>query len=219
MSHSPTEPVRILIADDHELVRDGIRSRLENSPELQIVGEAVNGLQAVQMVDELAPDLILMDINMPKLNGLDAVERIKDKNLPTRILLLSIHDDAEYLRRAMTLETNGYLLKDVTQAEMVAAIKQAAGGDFYVHSKLAPALADIKAGSDQGASSDIPYGLTNREREVLAAIAKGKLNKEIANDLRISIRTVESHRSSIREKTGGGNAAMLSKIALELGLD
>ncbi|NKB51876.1 MAG: response regulator [Rhizobiaceae bacterium] len=207
----PERPVRLLIVDDHELVRDGIRARLESEKELEIIGEAENGRQAVALVEQLQPDLVMLDINMPEMNGLDAVEEIRSRDLPCNILMLSLYDNSEYVRRAMDLGTNGYLLKDVSQSEMAKAIKIAAGGGFYISESLALSLGDL------GETND-PYNLTDREREILVAIASGKLNKQIAGELDISVRTVESHRSAIRHKTGGGNAAGLTRIAAELGL-
>ena len=207
----PERPVRLLIVDDHELVRDGIRARLETEQGLEIIGEASNGREAVQLVEQLQPDLVMLDINMPEMNGLDAVEEIRARELPCHILILSLYDNSEYVRRAVALGTNGYLLKDVSQEEMTHAIKIAAKGEFYVSSSLAHSLKDENPEAD-------PYNLTDREREILVAIAAGKLNKQIAGELDISVRTVESHRSAIRQKTGGGNAAGLTRIAAELGL-
>ena len=207
----PDAPVRLLIVDDHELVRDGIRARLESESGVEIIGEAGDGEEAVALVEQLQPDLVMLDINMPNMNGLDAAEEIRARELPCHILILSLYDNSEYVRRAVALGTNGYLLKDVSQDEMTKAIKVAAKGEFYVSESLAHSLDIENNGAD-------PYNLTDREREILAAIAAGKLNKQIAGELDISVRTVESHRSAIRQKTGGGNAAGLTRIAAELGL-
>jgi len=207
-----TQSIRLLIVDDHELVRDGIRARLEDEKDIEIVAEADDGNHAIDLIDKVKPDLVMMDINMPNLNGLDAVEKIRSRDLPCKILMLSLYDNAEYVRRASSLGTNGYLLKDVSQQEMVEAIKQAASGAFYVSKNLASTLEDDSQKAEL-------YNLTDREREILSAIASGKLNKQIAGELDISVRTVESHRSAIRQKTGGGNAADLARIAAELGLD
>ncbi len=209
---SPDSTIKLLIADDHELVRDGIRARLESEQEIFIAGEARDGSEAVTLARELKPDLMMIDINMPNMNGLDAVAEIRRQNLPCKILMLSLYDNAEYVRRARALETNGYILKDISQSEMIMAIRTASKGGFYMSADLAARL----SGQDE---ADDTYNLTHREREVLAAIAKGKLNKQIAAELNISQRTVESHRSAIRTKTGGGNAASLARIASELGLD
>ncbi|MGI9364042.1 MAG: response regulator [Rhizobiaceae bacterium] len=207
----PDSPVRLLIVDDHELVRDGIRARLEDEAGIEIVGEAGNGHEAVGLAEQLQPDLLMLDINMPEMNGLDAVEEIKSRKINCNILMLSLHDNIEYVRRAKALGTNGYLLKDVSQSEMSKAIRLAARGGFYISESLADSIGDTKQPVDA-------YNLTDREREILIAIAKGKLNKQIAGELDISVRTVESHRSAIRQKTGGGNAASLTRIASDLGL-
>lgn len=207
----PDAPVRLLIVDDHELVRDGIRARLEDESGIEIVGEASNGHEAVGLAEHLLPDLLMLDINMPEMNGLDAVEEIKARGIGCNILMLSLHDNSEYVRRAKALGTNGYLLKDVSQSEMSKAIRLAAKGGFYISDSLADSLGDLEEHEES-------YNLTDREREILIAIAKGKLNKQIAGELEISVRTVESHRSAIRQKTGGGNAASLTRIASDLGL-
>jgi DNA-binding NarL/FixJ family response regulator len=184
---------------------------LDSEQDLDIIGEAGNGRDAVHMVEQLQPDLVMLDINMPEMNGLDAVEEIRARELPCNILMLSLHDNSEYVRRAKALGTNGYLLKDVSQQEMAKAIRIAAHGGFYVSESLTHSLREPVANNEA-------CNLTDREREILTAVAAGKLNKQIAGELDISIRTVESHRSAIRQKTGGGNAASLTRIAAELGL-
>jgi len=206
-------PIKLLIVDDHELVRDGIRARLEDETHIEIVGEAANGLEAISKARQLTPDLIMIDINMPQMNGLETVAKIRELELPCRSLVLSIYDNPEYVSRAKSLGANGYILKDVSQPEMVRAINIAADGNFYVSENLASALTKTSRPAND------PYGLTTRERQVLLSIANGKLNKQIAAELDISVRTVESHRSAIRQKTGGGNAARLAHIASELNLD
>ncbi|MEM8750368.1 MAG: response regulator transcription factor [Pseudomonadota bacterium] len=204
--------INLLIVDDHELVRDGIRARLETASDIEIIGEAVDGESAIKLTRSLKPDLVLMDINMPGMSGLDAVAELRHQGFTCGILVLSLHSNSEYISRARALGTNGYVLKDCSQEEMISAIRMAASGGFYERSPddSAPVSAMPKAHD--------PYGLTDREREVLCAIARGKLNKQIAGELDISVRTVESHRSTIRQKTGGGNAASLVRIAAQLGL-
>lgn len=206
----PNEPITLLIVDDHELVRDGIRARLEDVSDITIVGEGENGLEALELCETLKPDVLMMDISMPVMSGLDAVEELKRRDLSCHVLMLSLYDNQEYVARARTLGANGYILKDVSQEEMIKAIRNACKGDFYTS-------AELEANCEKDIRND-PYSLTEREREILSAIAKGQLNKQIAGDLNISVRTVESHRSAIRQKTGGGNAAMLAKIATDLGL-
>ncbi len=205
----PEKTIRLFIADDHELVRDGIRARLEDDPSIEIVGEAANGKQAIERINAANPDLVLLDINMPEMNGFETVEQFRKLGMEQKVLFLSLYDNKEYVRRAKVLGTNGYMLKDVSQAEMIATISKAVQGGFHVTSSLDDCL--------DNTTSDLPM-LTEREQEVLAAIAIGKLNKQIAGELNISVRTVESHRSAIRQKTGGGNAASLAKVASDLGL-
>jgi len=229
--------LRIFIADDHELVRDGIRARLENCDFITIIGEASNGVEVLDQVEDLKPDLILLDINMPRMGGLQTLAELRQQDIRCKTLILSLHENPEYARKALKLGANGYLLKDVTQEEMIQAIVEAAGGATPISPSiglvLEPAVGDAEPNSVENEASaqtsaaaavsetDIsdPYNLTQREREVLAAIAAGKPNKLVAADLNISVRTVESHRSAIRLKTGGGNAASLAKIAVELSLD
>lgn len=207
--------LRLVIADDHDLVREGIRSRLSDEEFVDIVGEARNGLEAVELATALKPDMALLDISMPEVNGLEAAQQIKLASPSTKILFLSIYDNEEYVREALRIGANGFVLKDVSKAEMINAIKSVAQGATYLGPQAAASLAS-KAATDRPVAND--FGLTDREKEVLAAVSKGHSNREIAMQLGISVRTVESHRLSIREKTGGGNAIALSKIAGKLGL-
>lgn len=213
--HSDGNRIRLVIADDHDLLREGIRSRLADEEFVDIVGEGSNGRQALDLCRALEPDLVLLDISMPEMNGLEAAKEIK-KILPdTKILFLSIYDNEEYVQEALRIGANGFVLKDVSKAEMINAIRAVVQGATYLGPQAAASLA--------GRSSEklVPandFGLTDREKQVLAAVSKGMTNRQIAEQLHISVRTVESHRLSIREKTGGGNAVALSKIANRLGL-
>ncbi|NVK34633.1 MAG: response regulator transcription factor [Rhodobacteraceae bacterium] len=213
-SFANSENVSILLADDHELVRDGIRARLEHIDTFHIVGEVKTGLEAVQKANELKPDLILMDVSMPEMNGLDATRKIRESCPQTSVLMLSIYDTPEYVHGAMQAGAKGYILKDICAREMTTAIKSVASGGYYFSSAVGATL----VGGKKIEVSEDPYGLTLREKEVLAGIAKGKPNKEIAEDLGISVRTVESHRLNLREKVGSKNAAQLYKIAADLNL-
>ncbi|SHM46405.1 response regulator [Roseibium suaedae] len=208
------DKIRVLLADDHELVRDGIRARLEKTTTLQVVGEATNGREAVEKVEALKPDVVLMDVSMPVMNGLDAAREIQRRFPATGILVLSIYDNPEYVRGVMQAGARGYILKDISASEMITAITSVANGGYYFSSAVGPTLIGSKP---QGQKED-PYGLTDREREVLLGIAKGQPNKEIAKSLGISVRTVETHRLNLREKVGSRNAAQLYKIAQDLGL-
>lgn len=205
--------IKIIIVDDHDLLREGISARLSDVAYIEIIAEGCNGQEAIDMCKRLQPDVLLMDISMPIMNGLEAAKHIMGLGLKTRILFLSIYDDNEYIQEALRIGASGFVLKDVSKPEMLNTINSVAQGATYLGPKVAASL--------QNASTSHPcenYGLTKREKQVLALIAKGYLNKEIAYRLDISIRTVESHRSAIRDKTGGGNAATLAKIARDLGL-
>lgn len=225
--HSPT--ISLIIADDHEVVRDGIRARLQEVPDLKIIAEAKNGSDAVEQVSRHNPDVVMLDISMPILNGLEAARKIRENGHTCKILMLSIYDAPEYVQGAVKAGANGYLLKDSSANEMVSAIRSVAAGGLYFSAKVAPSLVPSVANPTDrmahGEFDNLPdlrkvcaYGLSTRERQVLRAIAQGLANKEIASDLSISVRTVESHRLNIREKTGGGNTAQLTRIASELQL-
>lgn len=202
------------MADDHELVRDGIRARLEKISALEVVGEATNGREALELVETLKPDVILMDISMPVMNGLEAADEIRRRFPKTGVLVLSIYDTPEYVRGVVQSGARGYILKDISATEMITAITSVANGGYYFSSAIGPTL----VGSNQASPVEDPYGLTERERQVLSAIAKGQPNKEVARNLGISVRTVESHRLNLREKVGSKNAALLYKVAQELRL-
>jgi len=208
------KPIRILLADDHELVRDGIRARLENEGAFDIVGEATNGLEAIELVAEHGPDVLLMDISMPVMNGLDAARQIRKRFPKVNILVLSVYDNPEYVRGVMQAGARGYILKDISAPEMINAITSVCNGGYYFSSAVGSTL----IAGEQPTNVADPYGLTDREREVLIGVANGRPNKEIARELGISVRTVESHRLNIRDKVGSGNAAHLYKIAQELQL-
>jgi len=217
--HSPSpkaasKPVRVLLADDHELVRDGIRARLQKVPELKVVGEATNGKEALALAMELHPDVLLMDVSMPVMNGLEAAAQIRKSRPHVAVLILSVYDNPEYVRGVVQAGARGYILKDISAAEMITAITSVASGGYYFSSAVGPTL----VGAGTSAPVEDPYGLTERERQVLTAIARGQPNKEVAKELGISVRTVESHRLNLREKVGNKNAAQLYKVAQDLGL-
>jgi two-component system nitrate/nitrite response regulator NarL len=213
-NQTESRKLRIVIADDHALVRDGIRARLELEDNLEIVAEAENGQQAVDFTRLYQPDIVILDISMPLMNGLEAAKAIRADNKTCGILFLSMYDNPEYVQAAMATGANGFLLKDVCTQGMVSAIASVAAGGFYFSKNVS--LAALKEENEKADPN--PYNLTDREMDVLLGIAQGKANKEIAADLGIGVRTVESHRQRMREKIGGGNAAQLTHIAMEMGL-
>jgi DNA-binding NarL/FixJ family response regulator len=211
--------IRVLIADDHAVVREGIRHVLSSGGGFDVVGEAANGAQAVKLATELHPEVVVLDLSMPELSGLDAVSRIRDAVPEARILVLSIHDHEEYVLQSVRAGAQGYLRKDSSPAELRGAIRTVyEGGSFFsaaVAGALSAALRGDRGGDDPRARIE---SLTAREREVLIAIAKGRTNKEIATERGISVRTVESHRETLMKKLGLRGAASLTRFAIDAGL-
>jgi two-component system nitrate/nitrite response regulator NarL len=201
--------IRVLIADDHAVVREGIRHVLAPAEGFDVIGEATDGARAVELARELQPDVVVLDLTMPVLSGLDAAERIRGVSPDSRILVLSIHEHGEYAARSRRAGALGYLRKDSSPAELRSAIRAIAEGKPHFASEDAPPLA---AGVDRLAP------LTSRERNVLREIARGSSNKEIAARLEISVRTVESHRESLMRKLNLKGTAALTRFALDCGI-
>ncbi len=206
--------IRILLADDHSLVRQGFRRILDSHPDLEIVGEASDGREAVEQTARLQPDVVVMDVAMPGLNGIDATRQICESSPRTRVLALSMHRDAVYVREILRAGARGYLLKDAIDADLVSAVRAVARGEGYI----APAVADCVLADYRQHVSDPIDLLTAREREVLQLIAEGKTNKEIATLLNLSVYTVDAHRGRIMEKLNLHSAGELVRFALRKGL-
>jgi DNA-binding NarL/FixJ family response regulator len=202
--------IKLVIVDDHDILREGIRARLQDHEKFEIIAEGRNGVEAVDLYARHKPDILLTDISMPVMNGLDAATQILSTNTAAKIIFLSVYDDPEYVTKAVSIGAKGFVLKDVSKPEMVNAICRVAQGGRYFGPGISTTATETSPIED--------FGLTKRERDVLGRIAKGLSNKEIANALNLSVRTIESHRSSIRDKTGGGNAIALAKIASDLNL-
>jgi two-component system, NarL family, response regulator NreC len=206
--------IRILLADDHALVRQGFRMILEAQPDMEIVGQAGNGREAVELAEKLKPDVVVMDVAMPELNGTEATRRLAASTPRTRVLALSMHKDSVYVREILRAGARGYLLKDSGDTDLVAAVRAVAKGEGYI----SPAVSDAVLSDYRKHVSDPVDLLTGREREVLQSIAEGKTNKEIATALNLSVYTVEAHRGRIMEKLNLHSTGELVRFALRNGL-
>jgi DNA-binding NarL/FixJ family response regulator len=206
--------IRILLADDHSLVRQGFRMILEAQADMEIVGQAGNGREAVELSAKLHPDLVIMDVAMPDLNGIEATRRIMETSPRARILALSMHKDSVYVREVLRAGARGYLLKDSGDADLVAAVRAVAKGEGY----LSPSVSESVLSDYRRHVTDPLDLLSSREREVLQMIAEGKTNKEIATSLNLSVYTVEAHRGRIMEKLNLHSTSELVRFALRSGL-
>jgi two-component system, NarL family, response regulator NreC len=192
---------RILLADDHKLMRSGLKALIEQQPDLTVVGEADDGRQAVALAGTLKPDLLVMDIGMPNLNGIEAARQITQATPGTAIVILSMHSDESYVLRALKAGAKGYLLKDSAESDLIRAVHAVAGGKSFFSPAVSKVLLDDYVRKLQRSGAEDAYDLlTPREREILQLIAEGKSNKDVANLLNLSVYTVETHRSNIMEK-------------------
>lgn len=209
--------IRVLLADDHPLVIDGIQARLESEGGIEVVGQAGNGREAIELVQSLQPDVVLMDVSMPVMNGLEATRELRLCSPETRVLILSMHDNREYMVELMQSGARGYILKDVSAAEMVRAIETVCQGGTYFSASASHTL--FSHATQPEVAPGVPEGviteLTPRELMVRRQLAEGHNNKEIARELSISVRTVETHRQNIKSKLNIHTAAGLVRYALE----
>jgi DNA-binding NarL/FixJ family response regulator len=205
---------RILLADDHTVVRSGFRMLLAAQPDMDVVGEASNGREAVELALQLQPDVIVMDVTMPELNGIEATRRIAQDVPRARVLALSMHKDAVYVREILRAGARGYLLKDSGEHDLIAAVRSVAKGEGF----LSPAVSDAVLSDYRKHVTDPIDLLSSREREVLQLIAEGKTNKEIANVLNLSVYTVEAHRGRVMEKLNLHSTGELVRFAVRNGL-
>lgn len=193
--------ITVLIADDHVLIREGIKQILELEEDIHVVGQAGNGEEAFEMCESLKPDIVLLDINMPKLNGIEALRKFKDMGIKSKVIILTIHEDKEYILKTIKLGANGYLLKDSTADNLLKGIRRVAAGETYIQQSVADLVSttsDRDGNNDD--STDTISLLTTREYEVLILIAEGLNNKDIAEKLFISEKTVKNHVSNIFKK-------------------
>jgi two-component system nitrate/nitrite response regulator NarL len=209
--------IRLLLVDDHPVVRRGMRSCLEDIKHVEVVDEAVDGKEAMEKVRALSPDIVLMDIDMPVMNGLEATKLLREEFPDTRVLILSIHTNKEYVLQIIRSGAQGYVLKDASPADLVRAIESVDSGEPFFSPDISQIVLNQyleEAGAD--ASGDVK--LTTRERQVLAMIAGGQSNKEMANQLNVGVRTIETHRERVMNKLDIHSVAGLTKYAITNGI-
>jgi DNA-binding NarL/FixJ family response regulator len=193
--------IRILLADDHTIVRDGLRALLERQADMSVVAEAADGRECVQLAEQHSPDVVIMDVAMPEMNGIEAARRILSANPKTSVLILSMHRDESYVLRALRAGARGYLLKDSPRDDVLRAIRTVAAGRSYLSRQVSQILQEDYVRQLESRGLEDSYDLlTDREREILQLLAEGKANKEVANLLNISPTTVETHRAHILQK-------------------
>ena len=212
---------KILLADDHQIVREGLRSLLNSHEDMEVVGEAQDGRSAVQMAKDLSPDVVIMDVGMPHLNGIEATRQITAREPETKIVALSMHSDRRFMGEMLKAGAKGYLLKDGAFEELATAIRSVVANKVYLSPRIANVVVDDyvrRTPGQQNGDASAFARLTPREREVLQLMAEGRATKEIAMDLKVSIKTVETHRRQIMEKLGIHSVAELTKYAIREGL-
>lgn len=210
--------IQILLADDHKIVRDGLRSLLDKQKGMNVVGEASNGREAVRLAGELNPDVVVLDIGMPELNGIEATRQIKAQYPAVRVLVLSMQSDRRFVAQMLGVGASGYLLKDCAFGELTRAIATVAGGQTYLSPGItSQVIRDYVRRINSGRESEEHF-LTPREREVIQLLAEGRTTKEVASNLQISVKTVETHRMQIMAKLDVHSIAQLTKFAIREGL-
>ncbi len=211
--------LRVLIAEDHAIVRDGLRALLNNNPDLEVVGEAEDGREAVQLANQLEPDLVLMDLSMPKANGTEAIRTIKVRHPKTKIIALTVHKAEEYVRTTLEAGADGYILKDDSQHDLLAAIRSVTRDHTHLSPGIAQNVVMGYLGQKPAADSTRSWSqLTHRERGIVKLIAEGFKNREIADYLSLSPKTVEKHRSNVMRKLDLHNAQAVTAYAIQNGL-
>jgi DNA-binding NarL/FixJ family response regulator len=210
---------KILIVEDHTILREGLKALLLSSTDLEIVGEAEDGRQAVHLAEQILPDLILMDLSMPRMDGLEAIREIKKRFNQIKILALTVHKTEEYVLMTLKAGVDGYLLKDATHQEMMTAVRSVLGGKRYLSPGISEKVIEGYLNGQQTVKTRTSWdNLTSREREVLKLIGEGYKNKGIADQLNISPKTVEKHRANLMEKLNLHNSSELTAYAIEKGL-
>ncbi len=210
--------IKILLADDHKIVRDGLRSLLEKQPDMEVVADVADGRTAVKLTQELVPDIVIMDISMPDLNGIEAARHIVAHSSRVKILMLSMHSDGRFVKEVFKVGASGYLLKDCAFDELANAIHTVAADQIYLSPRITHVVLNDYLSKLPMAESSVFSVLTAREREVLQLMAEGKTTKEIAYSLDLSVKTVEAHRQKIMDKSNIHSVAELTKYAIREGL-
>jgi len=205
--------IRVLIVDDHGILRAGLRTFLNLQPDMEVVGEAAEGLEAVEKVKRLEPDVVLMDISLPGMEGLEVAKKLKKTHPDVKVLILTMHEDRRYLYSALKAGASGYVVKRAADTELIDAIRAAYRGDVFLHPSMAKIVAE-----DYVEQAGMEKGLSDREREVLRLIAEGRTYKEMAKLLAMSVKTIETYRERIKEKLSLNTRAELVRYALEKGL-
>ncbi len=210
--------IRVIIAEDHNLVRQGIRALLEQSGEVQVVAEAATGQEAVELTEEHEPDLVVMDLSMPRLDGAQAAERILDLNLPTQIIILSMHSDTTVVHQLLRRGVKGYLLKDVVTEELMLAVRSVSMGKMFLSPSISDNVMMMMLSPPDGEVENTADLMTPREREVLQLVAEGHTNRSIAETLHISVKTVEKHRANVMTKMEVNDLASLVRESIKQGI-
>jgi DNA-binding NarL/FixJ family response regulator len=209
--------IRVLLADDHAILREGVRALLAPHPDVEVVGEASDGKEAIEQVEKLDPDVVVMDIAMPGLGGIEATIELKKRGLRAKVLILSQYEDREYVRRLLKVGVSGYILKKSAGGELVNAIRAVHRGGLVLDPVVARVAMEESASTAPGGSD--PYEtLTDREKQVLKLVAEGGSNKEVAETLGISVKTAMSHREKVMEKLGVHNRTELVRLAIKRGV-
>ena len=210
--------MKVLLADDHEIVREGFKALIEKQPDMSVIAEAANGKEAIRLARELTPDVVVMDVAMPELNGIEATKQIAGLEGPIRIVALSIHSESHYVGEMLKAGASGYLLKNCAFQELARAIRAVMEGRTYLSEKVQCMAAEDEAGGEvrkAGPNADL---LSPREKEVLQLLAEGWISKEIASRLHVSVRTVDAHRQHIMDKLGIRSIAELTRFAIREGI-
>ena len=210
--------IRVLLADDHQLFRQGLRSMLANDAGIEVIGEAENGRRALELARQLVPDVVVMDISMPDLNGIEATRQIAARAPRTRVLALSVHSDRRFVTGILAAGAAGYLLKDCAFDELCRAIHAVAKKQVYLSPAVAGEVVDAYPRGSEGAASSALRDLTPRQREILQLLAEGRATKQIAAHLHVSVKTADTHRQHIMDKLGLHSVAELTKFAIREGL-